>query len=500
MAQQARPIDYDALAKQFGGQDVAPPAVDYDALAKQFGGEDVAADFSTSNEKDASGQAVVRVPGLATIGEQLQSKHPHLLMRDVAVGAVKGVGNTLFGLGKIFRDYTPVGRISDAIHPGAFDKRPDVLQPTSTGERVGFTAEQVGEFFIPGAAATKMGQAVKSGALTLAQTGSPVAAGVSAAITAAIPSGPAIQKSAASLREGAEKTVAQALGPTKEWAKVEAAKLAPQMLARGVKGSREAMLAQAKQMASALGQELDNAYAAAAQAGDTVPGNLVRGHLVATRDALMVADEAGAKIAIPGTEPILAKLGELDDFVARLGPDVPVDKAAHIKRVWDQIVSKAGLYGPKAASSPTDSGTAWSLRESAGAFRELLNKNPTIGELNAEVAFWTGLKNVLKETQKRTQAQSGGLVQAGMGGAGVVAGALSGDSMSERATNAALGGLAGRQLVRLVQSPAWRTTVSGPLKQQLANALASGQAETITATVGRIMASLPPPLRPSLAQ
>jgi len=35
-------MDYDALAKKYGGSDVAP-AINYDALAKQYGGADTPA-------------------------------------------------------------------------------------------------------------------------------------------------------------------------------------------------------------------------------------------------------------------------------------------------------------------------------------------------------------------------------------------------------------------------------------------------------------------------
>lgn len=146
-----------------------------------------------------------------------------------------------------------------------------------------------------------------------------------------------------------------------------------------------------------------------------------------------------------------------------------------MKQAWDKIVSKAGLYGPKATASATDNADAWAIREASGAFRKLLaDASPDLAAINKEFAFWGGLRNVLKETQKRTQAQSGGLVQAGMGGAGMVTGALSGDSLSERATNAALGGFAAKRLTQAMQSPWFRTQVAGPFKQKLADALAEG--------------------------
>lgn len=435
-------------------------------------------------------------------------------IRDVATGVVKGAGHTVTGLGQLAYDYIPgVRQTSDAVQHAVFgdvipgtqlmdSARGGVLAPHGTAQQVGFAGEQLGEFFIPAAKAGVLAKvpgvsrvagraipAAQAALTTGAHGGSGTEAGVSGAITAAIPGGAQLQGAAGRMRTGAHKEMAQALGATKEWAKSEAADLAPQMLQRGVRGSREAMYAQARTTAKAVGQKLDDAYRSAAQAGDAVKGDIVRGNIQLSRDALMTADAAGKRVAIPGTERVLGQLDRLERFVEKLGPDIPVDKAAHVKRTWDRIASKAGLFGPRATASATDNADAWAIREASGSFRQLLNSNPTIAALNAEAAFWTGLKGVLRETQKRTQAQAGtGLVAAGTGGAGAVIGATTGDGGID---NAIIGGLAGRQLVKVVQSPAFRTSVSGPVKDKLADALASGSAERIASAVGRITASLP---------
>lgn len=415
---------------------------------------------------------------------------------DLAIGAAKGLGNTAYGLGKLVHDYTPIGRISDVIQPGAFEpqNKPPELTPTNTPQRIGQAAEQIGEFFLPTGLAGKVGkvaEVAKSGMLTMAQGGGPVGAGVSAGLTAVLPGGGAAKTLAGKLESSAHKEMAQALGATKEWAKVEAAKLAPEMLRRGLGGSRISMLATAKATAQRVGANLEQAYQSAAAAGHTIPATIVQGNIQLAADALKVRGPGGLRV-VPGTERVVKKLDELADFVGSMGPDIPVDKAAALKRTWDHIVSKAGLFGPKAMATATDSADAWAYREAAGAFRNLLNSNPTIADLNKEVAFWTSLKNVLRETQKRTQAQAGtGLVAAGTGGAGAVMGALTGDSPSDAAIKGLIGGLAGRQLVKVVQSPAFRTRVAAPFKQQLADALASGHTGRIISTTSRILSSLP---------
>jgi hypothetical protein len=366
------------------------------------------------------------------------------------------------------------------------------VQPANTGERIGFAAEQIGEFFIPGAKLGTVGNVTKAAAHTLVQSGDATAAGASGAITAAVPGARAVQRGVSALREGAEKNVVQALGPTKEWAKDEAAKLAPQMLERGVRGTRKAMFERAKVEAKAAGQRIEQAYQQAAANGAAIPGAVVDGELELAKKALLTTNRSGALIPIEGTQPVLTRLEKLQAFVRSLPDDIPVDQAARIKTTWDRIVSKAGLYGPKAGSSATDDASAWAIRESAGSFRGLLNAaTPDIQALNTEYAFWKGLKDVLKATEKRTQAQTGGLIAAGTGSAGVVAGAMTGDSMTDRAQNAFLGGLAGRQFVKLIQSPAWRTTVTAPMKDMLADALASGQTGRVLHAMGKISAALP---------
>jgi hypothetical protein len=426
---------------------------------------------------------------------------------DVGVGVAKGVGRTVAGLGQLVHELPGVSKAVDALYgqPGlsqqSFSAAREVTEPTNTAQRVGMGVEQIGEFFTPVGAAGKVRTAAeigKAALLTRAQTGSNAGAAVSAGLTAAIPAvGPLASKASGMLSDSARRTMEQALGATKEWAKVEAAKLAPDMLRRGVKGSRPAMEAQAKATAARVGQELDAAYSAAAANGETVPGLVIRGHIEIARDALKIKTASGKLLPIPGNERAIQKLDELAEFVKEVGDDIPVDKAATIKRAWDAVVSSAGLYGPKATASATEKADAWAIRESAGAFRELLNGDPTIAALNKELSFWVGLKKVLAETRKRERSQAAtGLVAAGSSGAGAIIGAMSGDSPSDMAMKAVLGGIAGRQWTKLVQSAWFKTSAAAPAKEALANALASQQPGRVLQALARATQALPGQLTP----
>jgi len=419
---------------------------------------------------------------------------------DVGIGVAKGVGNTVFGLGKMVHDYTPIGRISDAIQPHAFEQRPPEITPSNTPQKVGFGAEQLGEFFIPtgvAGSAPKLARTIaetgKAGALTLAQTGSPVAAGASAAISAAVPGVAGLSNS---LREGAEKSVVQALGPTKEWAKAEAKKLAPQMIDRGVSGSRAAMLKQAQANVASLGPKIGAAIDDAANAGAIIDGRTVQSALQQAKQGLMVEGMDGVVRPIEGAQKVVKKLDKLTTFIDNIGPAIPVERAQVIKQAWGKIVNKAGLYGQKAGSAATDNPDAWAVREAYGAIKPLLEKaTPDLAEINKEYAFWRGLRNVLTETEQRTQSHGGGLV-ANATGAASFGGAV--------AAGHPVAGLvlapAARQAVKVMQSPWWRTSVSAPLKNQMAQALASGNGQLIEAISKNIVSALPAEAKLAFAQ
>ncbi len=415
---------------------------------------------------------------------------------DFVAGLGKSAAGVVEGGGKLLRMIPGVDAASKAIGEVTL---PFTTTPTNTAQAAGKLTGDVAQFFTPTGVVgkgAKLAEVAKSAGLTMMQGGSPTEAGVSAGLTAALPMGSVAKKLATGFESGAEQTMVRALGPTKEWAKATATELAPEMLTRGVKGSRAQILGQAAKETSAIGKQIGAEVERAAAAGQTVSGDAVRQAIQSASQKLVTEDASGVARAIPGTETVLKRLDKMDRFVASLGPDIPIDKAQRIKQTWDQIVSKAGLYGQKVGASSTDAASAWATREGASAFRKLITTgNPTLEALNKEYAFWKGLKNVLTETEKRTQAQSSGLTATILGGTGATIGALSGDSVGDRIEKAVLGGVAGRQMVRLLSSPAFRTRVSAPMKNMLADALASGNASRAESAFKAMLKALPAQFR-----
>jgi hypothetical protein len=419
---------------------------------------------------------------------------------DLLIGAAKGAGNTLIGLGELVHKIPGVSAAIDAFYgtPGlskaAFPAAREAVKPANAAQRVGQTAEQIGEFFVPAGDVGKIGKlgeiAVQSGknaGLTMAQGGGAGDAAVSAGLTAAFPGAGAMSKASDALESSAERTMVRALGPTKAGMKAEAEKITPTMLEKGVSGSRGAMLAQASDKVDAIGKQLGTAYADAAARGDTILGQPILKAIEDAKASVTVPDAKGIGRMIPGTEPVHQHLEDLHRFVESMGDAIPIDKAATIKRAFDQIVSKAGLYGAKATANSTDAAKAWSTREAANAFRGLINsRDATINDLNKEFSFWKGLQDVLTETEARTKPQGIGLTATLAGTGGLGAGALLGG-----ATGGVVGGAALTGLTKLMTSPAFRTKVSAPLKNMLADALASGNATRIAAITKTILAATP---------
>lgn len=108
------------------------------------------------------------------------------------LGIAKGIGHTISSastLGQKGLDFI-TKPISEAVTGKPYIPTPtanqvfgEALKPKSTAEKVGFTTEQIGEFFIPGTAATKVGKAAE-GAKFLAKAPSIVKGGAKLASTA----------------------------------------------------------------------------------------------------------------------------------------------------------------------------------------------------------------------------------------------------------------------------------------------------------------------------
>lgn len=65
---------------------------------------------------------------------------------ELGTGALKGLGSSAYGLSRM------VPGLRQLMPP----EKPEFLQPQTTSERIGYTGEQIGEFFVPGTAGEKV--------------------------------------------------------------------------------------------------------------------------------------------------------------------------------------------------------------------------------------------------------------------------------------------------------------------------------------------------------
>lgn len=86
---------------------------------------------------------------------------------DVLVGAGKGIGSTIFGIGQLgaklispLEKTLGVERTSEEIIGG----KPEFLKPKGTAQQIGFTTEQIAEFLIPTTAVLKGAKAISAAA------------------------------------------------------------------------------------------------------------------------------------------------------------------------------------------------------------------------------------------------------------------------------------------------------------------------------------------------
>lgn len=449
---------------------------------------------------------------------------------DLAIGAAKGVGSTVSSLGEMAVNAGAIPGVQPRAFAGpemrhpAFTRAEQLTTPTSTAQKVGKGVEQIAEVLIPGAAITKAQKGlslarragVEAGAnagISAAQGGSPTEVGLSGALGAAIPGVGAVAKRAAgSLEDAASKQVVEALGPTKERFKAMAERLTPEILRRGLRGSRDQIKEQAAEAASVAGDQIDAAIQQfGGRAVDT--GNIVDA-LESAKNAFRTSvrrpfaevpesmaskvvrvEPDGTAVVAHEFEPrAIRQLDGLQAIIRDFGPEIRADQLISIRRAWDKVVDQAGGFSHRAGGAIgvplKDQSEAAAKKAATTAIREQLNAAvPELSALNKEFSFWKSLDDVISQTLKRTQPQGPGLARTAAEVAGNVVGGAAG--MSQGPTGAVTGAFALGKLGKMAQtafsSPRWKLMSAG-WKDDLAEAIVNEDVSKMAAMLGRIAA------------
>lgn len=420
------------------------------------------------------------------------------LASDVAVGGAKGAANTLIGMGELANRVPGVSHLNSAINGPVSDAtydaaRQEFATPTTDAQRIGFGAEQVGEFvMLPqakgGLVRRALTEGVQSGGLTAAQGGDPRAIALSILPGAAVPmashAAPAL---AGPLRESAGRNVSQALNPTTNRMKRMTEQVTPKMLERGTYAmSRQGLADKAGRELEALGGKFDEATAAL-PAGDRLSTQPIRDRIQSEMQSLIEKGSSGKPV--PRNPQKYQALQELDQTIADLGDKVSRETMQAFKEEWMEAVATGGGYAERTGDDLTRA-NLWAKRHGADAIRrELAKDSPSIDALNSEWSFWTKVQEITETTLGRERPQKGAMRRlAGLFGglAGSAQGGVQG---------AVIGAGLGSQVMRAFDSPGWKLA-SAHAKNSLADALASGNSDRVSTALGRVVASMPAQSRP----
>jgi hypothetical protein len=320
-------------------------------------------------------------------------------------------------------------------------------------------------------------------------------------MTGALSAPKAADAAAEALRTSATDTTAKAMGPSGMDARAEALAIAPEMQARGIRGTRAQQLATVQSGMEKTGVQMDTALDAAKQAGGTIPNAGVRALIQKAKDPMFTPDKNGAPVLIPDFAARFKQLDELDKFVSELPDDIPVEQAKNLKSIYGKIADEAGMYGQNATE--VEKAKGWAAKQLQSALRQgLASGNPDLAALDKEYSFWKRANDILDPAVLKDRTSSGPSLVSRAGAemaAGSVAGGSAGFALGGP-VGATVGALVGPSVAKLMASPWWKTTVSAPLKSALADAIASGSNTRIAAITKSIIASLPSTLTVSGGQ
>lgn len=452
---------------------------------------------------------IPKPPGAETLGQ-------------VGIGAIKGLGQTARAFGSVAPTIgSKLGELVTRKKTQTFEPiSKEMVTPQGTAQKIGYGAEKVAEFLLPGKVITAGTNTVRT-ALTAAKL-SPalvkwLTAGVSAgmealsagvvskiqgatnkdarnsAILAGVLSAPFKALSefkapiAGAIQTGAEKKGAQALGATTKEMKQLSDKIVPELL------KRKTFFLTRGGLAGKAGAKADDFGAKIGDAFDALPPETkvqitpIIHSLEKLKDSAVsvgaggqrvIIDEAKYKAAQELQNTFLDLASDPNKFVSY--PNVAVDSIRKARQIMDAITAKAGKgfgLGLK------DTAKLEANKAGANAIRnELAQEFPEIGKLNKEFTFWKNVEKVVEATIERTKSQGSGLTTAIAESGGAVAGAV----VKGTVGGVVLGGVILSALKKTIQSPAWRMT-SAITRQTLADAIYSGKITNAIQIMNRII-------------
>lgn len=436
--------------------------------------------------------------------------------KNLAIGVGKGVIDTGSHLSNLAATHGLIPGVTPDMAAARFGKDQAAVEASGTAQTIGKAAEQIGEFFIPGAKAEEAAawitsklaphlaqapgavramlnllpkmatQGAAASAVTTAQGGNPVAGAVMGA------SGPVIGKTtetlAPILRNAAKKGVAKFEDATTKVLKAESRRTEQGVLDRGILGTQQMVATRAGRETARAGTAVRSAESAmaAANPGAVIPKQFVVDELdnIIRRNSRVGVN--GQAMAREGKQDLIKAAEERKAYLDTYGDRLTFDEAADLKRDYQAMARKGKAFMP---DEPTVARAEVARKAGTAMRREILKvQGPEdLEKVWATYGFWSGLEDVMKATLERTRPhkQWGKKVLAGLamtatsGGAG----AATGHTPEALIGTGIVGGIA-----MAVQSPTWKLA-SAQLKNGLADAITSGSGARVQFYLNRIAAA-----------
>ncbi|MGP0071204.1 MAG: hypothetical protein ACLPWF_04635 [Bryobacteraceae bacterium] len=380
-----------------------------------------------------------------------------------------------------------VQSISDLVHRLAHPAdyfRDDPVGAVNTYGNLIRGAVELGKTVVSAPGAAKTGAVTAPPAAEAPPEGAPAAPPEPPGPSAEPPAGGV----AGVLSDSANKQYSSALNATTRGNKARSAEIVPQLIRRGITGSVRSIAQQSADKLQTVGQQLSDAYEDL-PAGSSIPLADVTGKIQqAANNAFTVPTASGplspspvADAGLNHTASIINRLTTASDLDPLSGErTIPVDTARRLRQYYDSVAADAGRYDGKALADQT-AGAAHGM--AADAIRQQLASDfPDIAKINKEYSFWKDVNKVTSDTLLRRQGQASSPLSTMIArGAGEAAGSVVGGP-----AGAVAGGVIGNTLQKLFNSGSWKTT-SAVIKNDLANALASGSPGRIAIATRRAM-------------
>lgn len=279
-------------------------------------------------------------------------------------------------------------------------------------------------------------------------------------------------------REAAQQVSQKVLAPGNVAFKGKAEAIAPEMLKRGMRGSREELAQAAEEGRAAATQQIDDAITAGGGPSAGVLVNPIVGQLQRKVDSLLINGEP-----IQGAEGRVAALRARIEQLERTSQAQPastvrppaapirVTSFRDLRRFRDEqyrLAEEARAY--RRMGSPQLSDEGYAAAESGSAVRQqFATQSPGLAQANADYTFFKTLGDVLDPAQGRPKTTA---PTQGVTGGAATTGAVVGNLVSPKM--AFVLGVVRPWITKMRSEPAWQLA-DAHTKMQLAAAIRNGE-------------------------